>query len=104
MTVVALGTQGAPSKIFVFQTGDATHEDQFVCVASPAQLDELELTPKRKEDNIPMYLADRVTFNLRFPEELERAWGVIQKDAQMLISSLAAMSTLDVADEVNLTT
>lgn len=103
MTVVALGTFGAPSKIFVFQKGDAAHEDQFLCVASPAQLDELELTPNRKDEIIPMYLSDTVTFNLRFPEELERAWTVIQKDTKLLIDALAAMSTLDVADEVNLT-
>jgi hypothetical protein len=106
--VVALGTEGAPSAVFVYaraKPGDPLG-DVFQCVASLAQIDELPLQAPTLVDGvtqIPYYRTTEASFNFRTAEEAATAWGIIQTDVQSLLRNIEAAEALEVGSVLEIT-
>jgi hypothetical protein len=93
--IVAEGLNGAPSAIFVYakaKEGDPLG-DEFQCMASVPQLDEISTTGpivENKTTQVPYYRTNTASFNTRTAEEADEVWQSLLEDAQNLAINLDA--------------
>lgn len=102
ITVTAVGTD-MPSEIFVFHAGQANDPvvgDQFECIASVSQLDEIpKNTPVSSVTAaIPYYRLSRLELVCRSAEEADRVWNSILLEVQTLIANFNGTLNLQASE------
>ena len=103
--IVAEGTGGAPSAIFVYakaKPGD-TQGDVFQCMASVPQLEEIGTEgPLEVSDTLqtPFYRTAEARFVARTLEEADGVWQSLLEDARNLAINLDAREVLDVVETI----
>jgi len=109
LKVVATSTtDGLPSDIFVYhagQSGAITPGDEFWCVASVHQLNELGLAPVAGgagKPAIPLYRSATLLFDCRSAEEAEELWQTIQQEGEELVINFNARLQLVETDSITI--
>jgi hypothetical protein len=92
ITIQASGTN-IPSEIFVYRVGklgDAFPGDQFSCVASVVQLDEIpaiKAVTLTREVQIPFYRTSQMELICRTAAEADQVWNIVQEDVAALVAN-----------------
>jgi len=107
LRVVALGLDGAPSDIFVYQKGKSSGPgDLFVAVASVTQLHELGLAGVAVvagDTQQPYYRTNEAKFACQNQAEADQAWNSIVADVQALAANLDSNVNLEQVQQIDVT-
>ncbi len=105
MQVEVVEAVGVSPNIFVYQVKPGISEvggpvDEFVNIASPADLEEYGITAPAASDPRPFYRLDAVDLVFRNLDLLEAAWVKMKSDVAELVQSLIFMDNLVIQEEV----
>lgn len=89
LTVEIVNAVEYPDHLFVFHRSPENNEgdsvDEFIQIASPAEIEEVPEDAPRPEENMPYYRTKEVTLWFRTMEDLELAKRKIKDDLQTLV-------------------
>lgn len=105
MKIEVIEAVGVSPSIFMYQRKPGLEEDggpvdEFVAIASPADLEEYGTGPDPLDPTKPFFRLEAVDLVFRNQTLLEEAWTKIKSDVEELIQSLVFMENLVIQEEV----
>ena len=94
MRITASEGEDVPTEIFVFKETTEDGIREFVHIATPSDLEELNINAPYATKGVPYFRLPVVTLKFRSKVEMEETWGYIKEDVAGLILAMNYEDTI----------